>query len=214
MDLRLVDWVNGAAARHDTFEDVVGRVGGIAVFILIGLLALTLIPWGRWRFADGLRAMAGTGVATLLALGIAQLISGAADRPRPFVAHPGSVHIFAPHVRDPSMPSDHATASFAIAVSLLIRRTRFAPLALLAAIVISASRVVLGLHYPTDVLAGALLGSLCAVLVNSGPPKRIVDRISDRVAALLEAARSRIAQGTGVTGGGAQSPRSTRLLGP
>jgi undecaprenyl-diphosphatase len=86
------------------------------------------------------------------------VLKAAIGRSRPFVGDP-RVHpsIGLPH--DPSMPSGHAMNAFAGAVLLgaVVPRAR-GPLLGLAAL-IGLSRVYLGVHFPSDVLAGALLGS-------------------------------------------------------
>ncbi|HEX3329757.1 MAG TPA: phosphatase PAP2 family protein [Gaiellales bacterium] len=86
------------------------------------------------------------------------ILKDAIGRARPFVGDP-SVHpsIALPH--DPSMPSGHAMNAFAGAVLLgsVVPRARWALLALACAIALS--RVYLGVHFPSDVLAGAALGA-------------------------------------------------------
>lgn len=61
--------------------------------------------------------------------------------------------------RDFSFPSGHAAGAFAFAAFVALRVPRWGALALLFAALVAASRVVLGVHYPSDVVAGALLGA-------------------------------------------------------
>lgn len=101
-------------------------------------------------------------VAVILAIEAASFADGllkrAIDRARPFVGDP-RVHpsIALPH--DPSMPSGHAMNAFAGAVLLaaVVPRARWPLLAL--AVLIGLSRVYLGVHFPSDVIAGAILGA-------------------------------------------------------
>jgi undecaprenyl-diphosphatase len=101
-------------------------------------------------------------VAVILAIEAASFLDGmlksAVGRARPFVGDP-RVHpsIALPH--DPSMPSGHAMNAFAGAVLLgaVMPRARW-PLLALAAL-IGLSRVYLGVHFPSDVIAGAIVGA-------------------------------------------------------
>jgi membrane-associated phospholipid phosphatase len=63
-----------------------------------------------------------------------------------------------------SFPSAHATSSFAVATAMT-RVDELAALAFLLAFVLSLGRPYLGMHYPSDVLAGAALGVLLGLLV-------------------------------------------------
>ena len=87
-------------------------------------------------------------------------------RPRPCHTFPDvSLLIARPHSF--SFPSGHSASSFAAAVMIFLRHKKQAWPALLLAAAIAFSRVYLFVHYPTDILAGALLGTLFAVLVFS-----------------------------------------------
>lgn len=107
--------------------------------------------------------MVAAGFSALLALGVAHLVADLWARPRPYVAHP-DVHLFIAPSQDPSFPSDHATAAFAIAVALLLRHRKAGWLALGLASVLSIARMAVGTHYPGDVAAGALIGTAAAFL--------------------------------------------------
>ncbi len=63
-----------------------------------------------------------------------------------------------------SLPSGHATNIFAAMVLLSTRYKKFTPLFLLLAVGVAYSRVYVGVHYPLDVVAGAALGTLCALI--------------------------------------------------
>lgn len=130
-------------------------------------------------------------VTGLLAAGAALLInlilSHVYFHPRPFVAHPGVVHLLVNHARDNSFPSDHAAGAFGVAVVLIAFRHRLGIVALLAAALVAYARVYVGDHYPLDVLVGAADGLLGAVLfltaLNVVP--RTATTIAERVLVLL-----------------------------
>jgi undecaprenyl-diphosphatase len=60
----------------------------------------------------------------LLALGVAQVIASLWDRPRPYEVHSADAHRLPAPSPDPSFPSDHATATYAIAVAVLLRHRK------------------------------------------------------------------------------------------
>ena len=86
-----------------------------------------------------------------------------AARP-PAVLALDTFHIIGPAFKSNSFPSGHTTTIFAFAgaMSLLLRRRAITILLIAAASLIGISRIVVGVHWPQDVLAGALLGWLCA----------------------------------------------------
>jgi len=88
---------------------------------------------------------------------------------RPFTMGLGKQWL--PHAASHGFPSKHATVAFAFAtaVALTAGRLHWALLALAAAALVAWSRVYLGLHFPSDVLAGALGGVICGWLVCRRP---------------------------------------------
>ncbi len=96
-------------------------------------------------------------------------------RERPYAALSG-VHVMHMDTADKySMPSGHTTAAFAIATALTLRYPKpyvYIPAYAWAAFV-GYGRVYLGLHYPSDVLAGAILGSASAIAIHFLSPELI-----------------------------------------
>lgn len=107
-----------------------------------------------------------------------ELLKNLVRRPRPFQTFTELATVI-PRPGQFSFPSGHSSASFAAAVVFYRNLPKKAGVpALVLAVLIAFSRLYVGVHYPTDVLAGALLGSLLACgaekLVNFCAEKRKV----------------------------------------
>ena len=200
MDWSALHTLNSFLWHHDAVEDPLLAYVNAAEALFLGMLVLVILLAHGRRYASWRRAAVAAGLSAGLALAIGKLIAGLVDRARPFVTHPAAVHLFARHAADASFPSDHATASFAIGVSIVVRKRRWGIVVLVAAVILSVGRVALGLHYPSDVLGGAVLGSATALMLWT-PPLRVRinaladwtgglwDRLLDRCAARIGAIR-------------------------
>lgn len=121
--------------------------------------------------AGGRRGLWG-GLALLVAVGAADQIAAEilkpwVDRVRPCFVVP-EAHLLVPgQARSPSFPSNHAANAFAAAVMISWILPGPGRWAYLLAALIALSRVYLGVHYPLDVAAGALLGCVLGILARS-----------------------------------------------
>jgi undecaprenyl-diphosphatase len=158
-----MDYTIDHALNHFVREHAL-LVSIVAGFANWGVLAFGIAACGLWLLDEPRRpgvwrhATAAGLAAAALGLGANQLIAALWQRPRPYQDHPLGIVPLLSHTHDASFPSDHATAAFAIAFGVLfvVRRTGWLFVAWAA--LIAASRVLAGMHYPTDVLAGALIG--------------------------------------------------------
>ena len=99
-----------------------------------------------------------TGLATFIADSVTFGLKDLVHRTRPFDAHPAIHPLYVVH--SSSFPAGHAATAFAGAVLLSYVAVRLAPLFFGLAALIAFSRVYDGVHYPTDVLAGAAIGAM------------------------------------------------------
>ena len=164
MDYRLEQWVNGPAGSHPLLDAVMSFAASRAAAIFIALVVAWLL-YGVLRTTAVEEAGASlAALAAGAAFGVNQVLAAAWNRPRPFAAHPSTVHLLVKHVADSSFPSDHAAAGFAIALVLAVRHRRLGAMALGFAALVSFARVYVGDHYPGDVAAGMVVGIVAAVL--------------------------------------------------
>ncbi|MEO6203856.1 MAG: phosphatase PAP2 family protein [Mycobacteriales bacterium] len=140
---------------------------GVVLFALL-LVAAGVLALRRGGLVAAVRpVLAGAGV--LLAVGVNQPIVHAVGEARPFAVLPQALVLVHRSV-DASFPSDHATMAGAVAVGLLFVERRWGIIAALLAVLMAVTRVYVGVHFPSDVLAGLLVGGLVALAVMQAAP--------------------------------------------
>ena len=151
---------------HAPFFDVVmyslsEAARGAILWIVAGLLLGCFQP-KRWPAVWQL--LLALGLATLLTNTIAKPMAG---RHRPFETY-AETRVVGPKPTSSSLPSGHVTNAVAAAYAL----TRVAPGGRVVfwtlALLVAYSRIYLGVHYPLDVIAGAIVGLAAAAFVIGG----------------------------------------------
>lgn len=149
--------INDLAGRTAWLDRVLVLVAQYGPLLFAAALAWLWVAQREGPQRDRDRLAAGRALAAAaLALAAGQVITWVYPRPRPFMTHP--VRLLIPPSTDPSFPSDHALAAFAIAGALAWSHRRLGVGLVLLGGLLSFARVFVGTHYPLDVLTGAVIG--------------------------------------------------------
>ena len=147
----------GARRAVGVFFGAISRLGD-GVFWYALMLSLALFDGLR-----GLTAAAHMALTGLTALLLYRLLKRWTRRPRPFRACPGVIaHV--PPLDEFSFPSGHTLQAVGFSVVAMAWYPMLAPLLLPFTTLVAASRVILGLHYPSDVLAAIGIGGALGAL--------------------------------------------------
>ena len=185
MDWRIFHAIYSLSLRHhwlgSAFHAIEQASLPFMVVVTAGLWFLAR-PGGdrKWKLAAA-NGLAAAAVAVVVNL----VIHSIWDRPRPYEAHTIS-HPWSSST-DPSFPSDHASASLAIAFAVVAFDTVAGALFLAAALLIAVGRLLVGAHYPGDIAASVVVAAGAALLVVKLGRSvvtsivRLVERVTDPV---------------------------------
>lgn len=191
MEYDVERWINGTMHAHPLLASVVVEFSnwGVTVFGVLAVGLWLLSPPGdtRWK-----RACTSGLAAAALGLLTNQVISHLWERARPYEAHAALVPLL-PRSSDPSFPSDHATAAFSIAFGVFFVSRRAGWFFLAFAAVVASSRVLAGMHYPTDVLASLGISAAAGYLSANVLMRPVLAPLIRLAAALTDPVLGRVA---------------------
>jgi undecaprenyl-diphosphatase len=159
-DLAICRYFNKLSSRRsiELFFSVISNLGnGKAWYTLI--LVIPVFYGKQALFISGKMILAG-----ILGLIFYKIVKSTTERLRPYMVDK-QIRLGTPPMDKYSFPSGHTlhATSFSIIVLYYLPQLYFFVLPF--ALLVAASRIILGLHYPTDVLAGAIFGTCFAVMV-------------------------------------------------
>lgn len=163
LDTKLFYFFNDFAGRHRILDALAVFFAeylqylAVAAFLL--LLCFSVYSW-RKKIRVFLVASVSAAVARL---GITEIIRFFYQRPRPFVTlqvHKLLSNGWFYNDKEWSFPSGHSAFFFAMATVIYLYNKKWGVWFFVAAILINISRVVVGVHYPSDIFGGAIVGLL------------------------------------------------------
>ncbi|NOU68889.1 phosphatase PAP2 family protein [Paenibacillus sp. LMG 31461] len=137
---------------------------------------LGVIVYWFIRTPDNRKMVVNTLLSAGIALGVNNIIGAIYHRDRPFVAH--HVIQLVQHDASASFPSNHAAAAFAVASSIWLWRRKEGRIWFVLAAVIGFSRIWSGIHYPLDIVGGAISGIIIGIVVNKTMRQRVLEEFS------------------------------------
>ncbi|NGP59335.1 undecaprenyl-diphosphatase [Paenibacillus thiaminolyticus] len=144
-----------------------------AVFVaeyMVYALALAMLVYWFTRSGRNRMMVIQAGLAFILAEIMGKAASKLYSHHQPFAELP-EVNKLIDHAIDNSFPSDHTILFFSVCVSFWLVRKKEGWLWLALACCVAVSRIWVGVHYPVDIAAGALLGMVSALVMYWLVPK-------------------------------------------
>jgi undecaprenyl-diphosphatase len=161
MDQQLFYKINGSRQLYRSFFGGITHLGGARISIL-SILTVALLS----VFYPSIRPAV---IQAFLVLSVSHFImhfiKRSVKRIRPYLSLP-DVMLHGHPFEDHSFPSGHSTAIFSITIPFMIHFPSTIVILFPISVLVACSRVVLGVHYPSDVMAGAFLALGTAMLVS------------------------------------------------
>lgn len=156
VDLSVFGVLHDLAGQNAWADSIIVFFGHILPYLVLAVVVVSVIlALNSGKKSSAIVYAAAVASGLVARYGVAELIRYFYHRPRPFAA------LNLPHLLTEtsySFPSGHAIFFFALAAGVFSTNKRFGAWLYVAAILIGLGRIAAGVHYPSDILGGAILG--------------------------------------------------------
>lgn len=135
--------------------------------LFFAMMFFTHEDWKNKRFVLWVQECFIIGTSVIGAWFVSFIIKTIAHMPRPFITHVDITPLFTVSEAYDSFPSGHATIFFALATAIFLYHRKAGYFFFLCAFLIAIGRVISGVHYPVDVVSGAIIGVCFAKIIHS-----------------------------------------------
>lgn len=163
-DTTVYHWVNGLAGHSHVLDNIMifFAKDALEIYAVLFVIAWFALPK---RDIQNRHALVMAGLSGVLALLVNVVISHIWFRPRPFTVFHQYTELVS-HSQDASFPSDHTSGSFGFAAGSWGKQQKWISYTFtMIAIIVMFARVYVGVHYPTDVLAGLVVGVIAGKIM-------------------------------------------------
>lgn len=162
LDIKLFYLLNNVAGRSSFFDSLVILFAEYFAYLLIAIFLLLLF-FSAYTKREKISLFWVTVTASMVSrFGVTELIRFFYHRPRPFSVLP--VHQLLVD-NEWSFPSGHAAFFFALATAMYFYRKPWGIGFFIGSLAITISRVIAGVHYPSDIIGGMIIGMAVAYIV-------------------------------------------------
>lgn len=178
LDLNLFFLLNSLAGQSKIFDALIVFLTAYLPYFLGLIFLLALFSWGYSR-REKIRIFLVVFLSAAIArLGVTELIRYFYNRPRPFMIYQAHQLI---SESGWSFPSGHSAFFFAMSTVLYFYNKKWGIVFFVASILMNVGRIIAGVHYPSDIIGGAIIGIAVGWLVFALSEKRRVSHAEDEI---------------------------------
>ena len=174
LDLQLFYFLNDLAGKSEIFDIITIFFAAYSqyFFIVIFIALLYFSAYSKLKKIYIFTVVTASGI--LARLGITELVRFFYHRPRPFVTH--QVYQLIPE-NGWSFPSGHSAFFFAIATTIYFYNKKWGVGFFIAAIFMNISRIIAGVHYPSDIIGGMIVGTVIGYSIFYVAKRKVANKI-------------------------------------